>query len=143
MRDHRVRHALFADERCKRPRIDAGEADDTARLQPIVEAAGGAVVRGRGDVRMQDHAAGAGARGHVHALDVFFVGSHVADVRKREGDDLPGIGWIGEDFLVARHGRIEADFAGRMARRTKSHALQYGSVGQHQQRGSLGLGCVL
>lgn len=30
---------------------------------------------------------------------------------EREGDDLSGIGRIREDFLIARHGRIEADFA--------------------------------
>ena len=45
VRDHRVGHALAADQRGQRPGIDAGEADDAARLQPVVEMAGGAVVR--------------------------------------------------------------------------------------------------
>ena len=38
VRDHRVRHALLADQRGQRARVDAGDGDDAARLQPLVEA---------------------------------------------------------------------------------------------------------
>ena len=46
MRDHGIGHAFAADQRGQRAGIDAGQADDAARLQPQVEMAGSAVVRG-------------------------------------------------------------------------------------------------
>ena len=56
MGDHGIGHALVADIGGQRAGIDAVEADDAARLQPLVEMAGGAVVRGIGDRRMDDDA---------------------------------------------------------------------------------------
>ena len=50
-------------------------------------------------------------------VDVRFVCADIADVRKCEGDDLSGIGWIGKDFLIAGHSRVEADFADCLAHR--------------------------
>jgi len=35
----------------------------------------------------------------------------IADMREGESDDLPGIGRVGEDLLVARHRGVEADLA--------------------------------
>src|SRR5689334_10056738 len=61
-------------------------------------------------------------------------------MREGEGDDLPGIGRVGEDFLVARHRGVEADFADRVSGRAQPEAFQHGPVGQHQKRGRLGLG---
>ena len=55
--DHGVGHAFFADQRGERAGIDAGKPDDAAAFQPLVEMAGGAVIRRRGDGRMQHHAA--------------------------------------------------------------------------------------
>ena len=89
---------------------------------------------------MQNDAARAGRRRHVDGLDVFFVGADIADMREGEGDDLPGIGRVGEDLLVARHGGVEADLADRMAGRAEPEAFENGSVSQHQKRGRLGLG---
>ena len=66
----------------QRAGVDAGEADDAARLQPLVEMARRAVVRGLGDVGAQDHAARARRRRHVDGLDVFLVGADIADVRE-------------------------------------------------------------
>ena len=139
VRDHRVRHALDADEAGERAGVDAGEPDDAARLEPLVEMAGGAVVRRRGDRGVQHHAARARRRRHVDGLDVLLVGADIADMREGEGDDLPGIGGIGEDFLIAGHGGVEAHLADRMAGRAEAHAFQHGAVGEHQQRGRLGL----
>ena len=45
VRDHGVGHALGADQAGQRAGVDAGEADDAARLEPVVEMARGAVVR--------------------------------------------------------------------------------------------------
>ena len=38
---------------------------------------------------------------------VLSIGAHIADVRVGERDDLPGIGRIGKNFLVTRHGGVE------------------------------------
>jgi hypothetical protein len=53
------------------------------------------------------------ARGRGGGFDVFGVGADVADMGKREGDDLAGIGRVGHDFLIAGHRGVEADLADR------------------------------
>ncbi len=115
MRDHRVRHAALADARGERPGIEAGKPDDAAAFQPGIELARGAVVRRRRDRRMQHDAARAGRRREIDGLDVLLVGADIADMRKGEGDDLPGIGRIGENLLIAGHRGVEADLADGMA----------------------------
>ena len=35
----------------------------------------------------------------------------VADLRRRHRDDLPGVGRVGQDFLVAGHAGVEDDLA--------------------------------
>ena len=124
VRDHRVRHAVDADQRGERAGIDAGQPDDAASFQPVVEMAGGTIVRRRGDRAVQDDAARARRRRHVDGLDVFFVGADIADMREGEGDDLPGIGRVGEDFLVTRHGGVEADLADRVSGRAEARSLR-------------------
>ena len=88
---------------------------------------------------MQDDPARARRRRHIDGLDVFLVGADIADMREGEGDDLPGIRRVGEDFLVPRHGGIEADLADRVAGGAQAEALQNHPVGQDQKRGRLGL----
>ena len=41
---------------------------------------------------------------HIQRFDVLLIDPDVADMREREGDDLPAIGRIGQDLLVACHG---------------------------------------
>ena len=82
VRDDAVRHALLANARGQRARIDARDADDAAGLQPRVEMLGGAIVRRLRDVGAQHAAAHARARGEVRRLAVFLVGADVADVRE-------------------------------------------------------------
>ena len=135
VRDDAVRHALLADQRGQRARVDAGDADDAARLQPLVEVARRAEVRRLGDVGLQNAAAHAGARRGVDRLDVFLVGADIADMRKGEGDDLAGIGGVGQDLLVAGHRGVEADLAGRLADRAEADALDDGAVGEHEEGG--------
>ena len=91
MRDHGVRHAVDANQRGERAGVDAGETDDAARLQPVIEVFGRAVVRRCGDGAMHNDAARAGRCGHIDGFDVFFVGADIADMREGEGDDLPGV----------------------------------------------------
>ena len=71
---------------------------------------GGAVVGRVGDVGLEDGADGAGAGGRVEVFDVLVIGADIADMREGEGDDLAGIGRVGEDFLVAGQRGVEADF---------------------------------
>ena len=109
-------------------------------LSHEIEMAAGAVVRGIGDGGMQDDAARARRRGEVHRFDVLLVGPDIADVGEREGDDLPGIGGIGKDLLVAGHRGVEADFPDRVSARTEAGAFEHGAVGEHQDGGGGGLG---
>ena len=82
-------------------------------------------------------AARAGRGRQIDGLDVLLVGSDDADMRKGEGDDLPGVGGVGEDFLVAGHRRVEADFADRFAGRAEAKTFDDEPVRQHDQRGAL------
>ena len=56
-------------------------------------------------------------------------------MREGEGDDLAGIGGIGQDFLIAGHGGVEADLAHRLAFGAEAEAFDHRAVGQHQQAG--------
>ena len=96
------------------------------------------MVRRIGDGGMKDDAAHAGAGGHVHRLDVFVVHPDIADMREGEGDDLAGIGGVCQDFLIARHGRVEADFTDRLAGGAEPHALDHGAVGKDEEGGADG-----
>ena len=139
VRDHRIGHALAADQARERTGVDAAETDDAAPLEPLLEVELRAVARRRADRGLQDDPARARRRRHVDGLDVLLVGADVADMREGEGDDLSGIGGIGEDFLVAGHGGVEADFAHRMAGGAEAKSFEHGAVGEHQQRRRHGL----
>ena len=90
--------------------------------------------------RRVHHATRAGGGRQVDRLDVVLVGADIADMRKRERDDLAGIGRIGEDLLIAGHGGVEANLAGRMPGGAEAEAFEHGAVGEHQQCGGLRLG---
>ena len=87
---------------------------------------------GLGDRGRQHDAAHPGGRGGVDALDVFLVGAHIADMREGEGDDLAGIGRVGQDLLVARHRGVEADLAGRLADGADAEAFENRAVLEHE-----------
>ncbi len=137
MRDNGVGHALLADQRGQRAGVDARQGDDAALLQPLVEVAGGAVVGRVGDIGLEDGADGAGAGDRIEVLDVLVIGADIADMREGEGDDLAGIGRVGEDFLVAGQRRVEADLGDGGTRGAQAAALDDGAVGQHQKGGRL------
>src|SRR5690606_32068328 len=62
----------------------------------------------------------------------------VADMGEGEGHDLPGIGGVGHDFLVAGHRGVEDQFGHGLARRAEALAVEERSVGQGQAgRGSV------
>ena len=105
------------------------------RAQPLVEMLRRAIVRGIGDGGAQDHAPRARRRRHVHRFDVLVVGADVADMREGEGDELAGIGGIGENLLVTGHRGVEADFADRLSFRAEAKTFEHGAIGQHEKRG--------
>ena len=97
-------------------------------LQPGVELFGGAVVGGVGDVGPEHDAADARERRHVHRLDVLVVGADVADMGEGEGDDLAGVGGVGQDLLVAGHRGVEADLARGVADRADAAPFEARAV---------------
>src|SRR5262249_22592850 len=99
-----------------------------------------AVVRRRGDGRVQHDAARAGRRREIDRFDVLVVGADIADMRECEGDDLSGIGGIGEDLLITRHRGVEADLADRMAGGAEALSFKDGAVGKDDERRRFGLG---
>ena len=50
----------------------------------------------------------------VQCLDIFGVRADIANMRKGEVDDLPGVRRVGHHFLITRHGGVEADFTNRL-----------------------------
>ena len=124
---HAAHHAAVAQMAHQRARIDIGDYRDAVLAARNSRASSSErqllVMRGKLahhqtlDVR---------ARGFV----VGGVGAVVPDLRIGQDDDLAGIGRIGEDFLVAGDGGIEDDFAGSFGGRTKTPALEDGSVFQ-------------
>jgi hypothetical protein len=131
--DDGVRRALLADQRGQRAGVDAGQAMTPRRFSHWSRSCACAVVRRIGDVGLEDRADRAGASRRGQVLDVLVIGADIADMRKGEGDDLAGIGGIGEDLLVAGQRRVEADFRDRFARGAEASALDDRAVGQHQQ----------
>ena len=133
MGDDGVGRAIFADPGRQCAGIDAGEAYDAARLQPLVEMLGRAIVRGIGDVGLEDDANGAAPGGGGQILDILVIGADIADMREGEGDDLAEIGGIGENFLIAGQRRVETDLGLDHAGGADALALDHGSIRQHQK----------
>jgi hypothetical protein len=73
-----------------------------------------------------------------HGLDVLGIGAGVADMGEGEGDDLPGVGRVGQDLLIAGHRGIEADLAHRHGAGAEAAAPEHRAVGKHQCRGGIG-----
>ena len=69
------------------------------------------------------------------AFGVFAVGAGVADVRVGQGNDLPAVGWVGKDFLIAGHRGVEHDFAGGRTRMADRDAAKDAAVGKNENGG--------
>ena len=106
-KDPAPHRAPVADVTDQGPGVDPGDRPDSVCLEPVEPATFGG--RGIGMVPgfAHDHAAGMGpARLHRPVRNPV-----VADHRIGEGDDLAGVGGIGDRFLVAGHRRVEDHFA--------------------------------
>src|SRR5690554_3467203 len=83
--------------------VDVRNANNVVASQVVIQAL--LVTPAAGDQRQvtNDQAGGVDAVGFY----VFVVHTGVADVRIRQGDDLAGVGRVGQDFLIAGHGSVE------------------------------------
>ena len=90
------------------PGVDPGQGGHAVAHEERLESLGGPPIGGLvGEVAHHDPAAVRPQR-----LVVGRVGAVVADVRAREGDDLPRVRGVGDDLLVAAHGRVEDELPG-------------------------------
>ena len=79
---------------------------------------------------MPDHQAGGV---HAFGFGVLGVDAHVADVGVGEGDDLAGVGGIGEDLLITGHGGVEHHLADGDALGTDGFSVEHAAIGEGQQ----------
>ena len=132
--DAAVLGAVVSQVAGERARVDPLEADDPVRLQIVVEGRGGAEVRGDRRGLLHDEP--------VHPrpprLDVLRVDAVVADEGIGHHHDLPSIGRVGEDLLVARHCGVEDDLAGGLADGAEGLAAEHAAVAQDEDRGRHG-----
>ena len=99
----------------------------------------GAVIGGLGDGGLDDAGLDRGGGGEIGGFEVVIIGADIADMGEGEGDDLAGIGGVGEDFLIAGHGGVEADFAHGLAFGAKALAFDDGAIGEDEEAGDAGL----
>jgi len=96
---------VVAQVACQAAGVDASDGGDTVASQVGVEVLGGPPVAPPPGHLAEDHAPAEGTAGLV----VDGGGAVVAQVRGGEGDDLPGVGRVADDLLVAGHRRVEDD----------------------------------
>lgn len=68
----------------------------------------------------------------MRSLFVVEVGADVADVRVGEADNLAGVTWVGEDFLISGETGIENDFAATAGACARRAAVKYSPVLQRK-----------
>ena len=114
--------------RVKRSRVEIGDGDDVVADEIVVEGAVRAPVA-RERRRFPHHEAG-----HMRRLRLGISRRHavVADLRRGHGDDLPGIGGVGQHLLIAGHARVEHDLALGFTVRTRGDAAEPGTVLESQ-----------
>jgi hypothetical protein len=101
------------------------------RSSQLDEVARGAPVRRLRRVPFHHHALGDRIAGFV----ILGVHADIADMGEGEGHDLPGIGGVGHDLLVARHRGVEAQLGHAHARRAEPVAVEQGAVGKGEAGG--------
>ena len=119
-----VLRAAIAQQACEFAGVDLRNRDDAAGFQPFRQRDLAAPTAGAARHVAHDQA----GRPDVAGLVVEIGAAGVADVGIRERDQLTGVGRIGQDFLIAGHGRIEHDLAHGQAGRAYGFALEYGAV---------------
>ncbi len=132
--DAAVLGAMGAKDARQPARVDAGDADRVLLAQVVAQGRRAAEVRGQRRHVLHDKAGGMDA-GRFH---VFRVRAVAADVRIRQGDDLPAIARVGQDLLIAGERGVENDLARGLALGADRCAVKDRAVGKCQE----GLGVV-
>ena len=127
---HRVRRAAVAQAPGQAAGVDAGNRRQAVAVQPGVQMPVAAIVGRIGDIGAEY----AAQRRRGRRLDILFVGPDIADMREGEGDDLGGVGRIGEDFLIAGERGVETQFAQHRPRRAGAAAPEHRAVVEKQSR---------
>ena len=122
--DEAVERAAHAQFLGKRAGVNALNARDAVLFQILRQRTLGApIAHHRGEFADGE----AGDLG-LPGLDVLFVDAVIADERIGHGDDLGFVGRIGQDFLVAGHGSVEADLAAGLGGRAEALAVKHRAV---------------
>jgi hypothetical protein len=66
---------------------------------------------------------------------VFRIDAVIADMRISQRDDLPGVGRVGQDFLITAERGVEHHFADAFSTGANGLAPEYRSVGQSKKGG--------
>src|SRR5579862_2353737 len=119
---------MQADVPHQRTRVDTFDADDTRRFEVITQRLFRTPIRRARQVFFDDEALDVDARG----FGVLAIDADVADLRIGHAHDLPLVGRIGENFLVAGHRRVEDDLADRLANRAESVTAKSAPIGKRQ-----------
>jgi len=131
MAQNAIWRAAIADARGQRAGINAGKPRHAVGNQPSVQMPRGTVIGRLRDILLHDQP----ARGGCEGFDIFLIGADIADMGEGEGNDLPGIGRIGQGFLIAGHARVEADLGHRLALGPEAAAPKDAAISQHQAGG--------
>ena len=130
-RDDRVHDPFRTNVPHQSSRIDTGDAHQFVASHPVFQRAVGQTVR----IAMREgtyHQAGDHRTGGFH-VDVHYP--VVPDVGVGHHHDLPVVGRIRQDFLVARHAGVEAQLPARLASMPDGNAGHDGSIGQRKLAG--------
>jgi len=108
MGDDSILHAVITDINRQRAGIEAGQADNIAAVKPAYKV-NLIAVAGRCRNRLAENRAFCGGlRRFAIGFLVGVIGADIANVRESETDDLIGVRWVSQDFLIPRHGGVKA-----------------------------------
>src|SRR5690606_8647697 len=124
--------ALLAQDARQFAGVDVGDADYTAGTQIVGQRLLGTPVGDHERQVADDQTGGVDLRRFL----VLFVDAGVTDVRVRQGDDVPTVGGIGEDFLIAGDRGVEHHLADRHAFRTNGLPPEHRPVCESEDGGT-------
>ena len=131
VRQRRMGRTALANGAGQAPGVDAADSDPAVRRHPCVQIPPGPPARRCARNRPDHHARGLGCGGFV----VFGVDAGVADVREGENHDLPRVGRIGHDLLIAGHRGVEAHLGNRCSPCAKAMAMKMRPIRKSQAGG--------
>ena len=120
--------SFFPQDACQTARIDAVNSNQPIVAQKVRQALGSTPVAVQVRAIAHDQSSRHGLSGFL----IFGVATGIADVRISKRDQLACIGWIGQDFLVTGHGRVENHFANRLTTCADTPAVEKTAVFQCQ-----------